>query len=90
MQQPENMQAIVSSVNENMDGILDRLQEQCPFLTNADILFIGFLYAGFTPKTVCLLFNMKLPNLYARRLRLKKRIHESNAPERQRFIEKLS
>lgn len=85
----KNISAIKEAVNRYMDGCLDRLQVQCPALKEDDITFIGLIYAGFSPKAVCLFLDIKLKNFYTRRSRLAERIMLSGSPEAEDLVARL-
>ena len=83
------LQEIERSVNSRMDNILDRLRLQCPFLKDRDILFISMLYAGLSPKAICLLMEMRMKSFYSKRSRLEERIASSSAPDKALFLAKI-
>ena len=76
-------------VNTFLDNILVRVQEQIPELNRKDILFLTYLYAGFSPRAVCIFTDLKIKNFYNRRSRLKERILASTAPDREFFASKM-
>lgn len=82
---PQTLRLIEDAVNRYRDGIIDRLRTQLPQLKPADITFITLIYAGFSPRAVCLLAGLSLKNYYTKRSRLRDRIDASNAPDRYNF-----
>ena len=86
---PENLLKIENSVNECMDGIIDRLKVQCPKLKPQDITFITLVYAGFAPRAICIFTDIKLKYYYNKRSRLIERIGKSDAPDKEIFIAAL-
>lgn len=72
-----------------MDNILARLRTQVPGLTANDITFVTYLYAGFSPKAICIFCDIKIKNFYNRRSRLKEKILTSGASDRELFISKI-
>lgn len=76
-------------VNTYLDNILVRLKEQIPGLTRSDIIFLTYIYAGFSPRAVCIFTDIKIKNFYNRRSRLKERILASDAPDKQYFASKM-
>ncbi|MBD5256878.1 MAG: hypothetical protein HDS50_04495 [Bacteroides sp.] len=76
-------------VNTYNDNIITRIRTQIPKLSNKDIAFITYLYAGFSPKAICLFTDSKIKNFYNRRTRLRDRILESNAPDCEEFSSKM-
>lgn len=82
----EDLKALV---NLNMNGIIDCLMEEIPTLTESDIHFLVYLYAGFSPKAVCLMTDSKLKNFYNRRTRLREKILGGEAPHREWFATEM-
>lgn len=83
---PRNLKSIETTVNDCMDGIVLKLRTQCPFLKESDIVFLTLIFAGFSPRTICLLTEIKLKYFYNKRTRLNDRILNSNAPDKYLFI----
>lgn len=78
-----------SIVNRYMDNILVKIREQLPELNRKDLIFLTYHYAGFSPRAVCIFTDIKIKNYYNRRSRLKDRILESNAPDKEIFASKI-
>lgn len=76
-------------VNRYMDNILVKVREQLPELNRKDLIFLTYLYAGFSPRAVCIFTDIKIKNFYNRRSRLKERILESNASDKEFFVSKM-
>ncbi len=57
-------------VNTYLDGIVLKVREQIPSLSAGDIKFLTYLYAGFSPRAVCIFTDIKIKNFYNRRSRL--------------------
>jgi len=76
-------------VDRYLDNILSRLKVQMPELNRKDLVFITYLYAGFSPRAVCIFTDIKIKNFYNRRSRLKERILASEAPDREFFVSKM-
>ncbi|MBD5230254.1 MAG: hypothetical protein HDS69_09525 [Bacteroidales bacterium] len=76
-------------VNKYMDNILVKVREQLPELNRKDLTFLTYLYAGFSPRAVCIFTNIKIKNFYNRRSRLKERILETNAQDKEFFVSKM-
>lgn len=83
------LKELKTAVNANMDGILSRAAEQIPSLTESDLQFLTYLYAGFSPRAVCLMTDSKLKNFYNRRTRLKERILASGARDAAWFADEM-
>lgn len=89
LKNPDRLLEIKRCVNLYMNGILVDLENQCSFLKQDDISFIALLYAGFSPKTICLITGIKSKYFYNKRSRLIERIRKSNAENRELFISKI-
>ena len=76
-------------VNSYLDNILIRVKEQLPQLGRRDLTFLTYLYAGFSPRAICILTDIKIKNFYNRRSRLRERILSSDAPDKDFFISKI-
>ena len=76
-------------VNYYLDNILSRVKEQLPDLNRKDRTFLTYLYAGFSPRAICIFTDIKIKNFYNRRSRLKNRILASDAPDREYFASKI-
>lgn len=76
-------------VNTFLDNILVKVKEQLPGLSRNDLTFLTYLYAGFSPRAVCIFTDIKIKNFYNRRSRLKERILASDAPDREFFVSKM-
>lgn len=88
---PRKLRQIEASVDECMDSIVSRLREQCgDILKEDDILFITLIYAGFSPRAVCMFTGIKLKTFYTKRTRLVARISASEATDRNDFLHRLN
>ena len=84
---PQGVAETVRAVDTHMGGIVSRLMEQCPFLKENDINFLGLIYAGFSVRAVCMFTGMEYQHFYVKKSRLMKRIQNSDAPDRELFVE---
>lgn len=89
MRSPEHVAKLAALVNKYKDNILERLQEQIPTLTQSDMNFVTYIYAGFSPRAICIFCDIKIKNFYNRRSRLKEKIASSGAKDTATFIEKM-
>ena len=76
-------------VNTFLDNILVKVKRQLPELNRKDLIFLTYLYAGFSPRAVCIFTDIKIKNFYNRRSRLKERILASDAQDREYFVSKM-
>lgn len=87
---PESQNAIEESINDCYNNLMVRLREECKFLSERDIRFVMYNFAGLSPKAICLFENIKLKNFYMRRSRIAKRISESGAKDSDEFVIMMS
>lgn len=85
----KNIAELENIVNSYLDNILLRVKDQLPDLNRKDLTFLTYLYAGFSPRAICIFTDIKIKNFYNRRSRLKDRILASDAPDREYFASKI-
>lgn len=85
----EDISELENYVNEARQGILRRLRQQMPELPEDDIRLICFIYAGLSYKTIRLLTDESMSNLYSRKSRLLRLIEASDTPDKNEFVEQL-
>lgn len=83
------LKEIENTVNTYRNNILIRLREQVPSLSDTDLMTVTYLYAGFSPKAVCIFTDSKIKTFYNRRLRLREKIAASGAPDSDEFLSRL-
>ena len=81
---------IEAAVDDRFDGIIGLLKNQCPHLSEKDISMATLIIAGFTGKAISYLMGIKTGNYYVSKRRLIDRIAASDAPDKERFITKLT
>lgn len=89
LRDPKSITELENIVNKFLDNILVKIQEQLPGLSRKDLIFLTYLYAGFSPRAVCIFTDIKIKNYYQRRSRLKERILASDAPDKDFFVSKM-
>lgn len=90
LRRPELVREIAGSVDRGMDSVLTRITQQCPFISSADLDMIALFLAGFSPRAVAFVLDIKPWTVYKRRSRLIERISSSEAPDRDDFVHRLS
>lgn len=85
----KSIRELENNVNRFLDDILVKVKEQLPELNRNDLIFLTYLYAGFSPRAVCIFTDIKIKNFYNRRSRLKERILASDAPDKEFFVSKM-
>ena len=86
IKQDDSMMKLQNIVNECRDNIIDKLETQLPKLKENDLKFITLILAGFSPRSICLLTDIKIGNYYNKWTRLKARISDSDAPDKELFL----
>lgn len=89
LRDPKSVAELEDIVNTFLDNILKRIREQIPGLTQKDLIFLTYLYAGFSLRAVCIFTDIKIKNFYNRRSRLKDRILASDAKDKEYFVAKM-
>ena len=85
----KSVEALEEIVNEYLDDTLIRIRTQIPDLTMNDLKFLTYIYAGFSPRAVCIFMDIKPKTFYNRRTMLKERILASDAPDKEYFVSKM-
>lgn len=86
LKSPQQLVELENTLNTYCDGIISRITEQIPQLTQVERTLLIYLYSGLSARTICILMNIQLKNFYMRRLRLKNKIQSSDAPSRDWFV----
>ena len=89
LKSPKSLAELENIVNTYLNDILLRIRQQIPSLSHTDIVFLTYLYAGFSPRAVCIFCDIKIKNFYNRRSRLRARILESGAPDAEIFASRM-
>ena len=74
-------------VNENMNNIVDRLQQQFPTINTNELNLFLYLCAQFSPRVIALFMTDKLENIYNKKSRLKRKIQNSDAQDKADFLQ---
>lgn len=86
----KSLEKLEGIVNEYLDDTIARVRQQIPELTMSDLKFLTYIYAGFSPRAVCVFMDIKMKTFYNRRNLLKERILNSNAPDKEYFVSLMS
>lgn len=86
MSSPEQLVKIEAGLNKISDNIISKLRTQVPTLTETDISFLTYFYAGFDYRSICLFMNITAGNFYNRRTRTKAKIENSDATDKETFL----
>lgn len=87
--EPSGVHRIAEALDSHFDNIITHLTEQIPDLSEKDLAFLIFSYAGFSPRAICLFNGYTLKYYYKKRTVMKERLLVSGAPDAQIFVEFL-
>lgn len=82
----EQIAHICNSINDSFDGILDKLKQEAYWLRESDIVFMAFLFAGFSPRAISVFLDIKPNTVYTKKNRIKERIIKENLPNTELFM----
>ena len=80
---------IEKSINRHMNGIMDKIRTQCPWLKEDETILIELIIAGFNTKAICLIMKIKLNSFYSKRRRIIEKIVSSNISDRNIILSKI-
>lgn len=86
----ETFQNLESVVNSMADDIMVKIRIDFPKLTERDYRILCCFYAGFSASEVALFTGEDINNVYRIKSRLKKRITESDSPNKIIFLDKIN
>lgn len=84
-----NLAIIENCVNKYMNGIIESLREECPFLSATDIKYLTLVFAGFSADAISMFLGITRPNVYMRKSRLKAKIKKSDYAKKALVLERL-
>ena len=83
---PAVLADVVDMADLYSDRAVTRLREQFPDWTARNYDFAALVIAGFTPQEICVMLGMSLNSVYSLKSKLKRRIAESNAVDRELLL----
>ena len=83
---PAVLADVVDMADLYSDRAVTRLREQFPDWTVRNYDFAALVIAGFTPQEICVMLGMSLNSVYSLKSKLKRRIAESNAVDRELLL----
>lgn len=83
---PESINDIHKIVNECKDNILMRIKDEIPELKSPELDLLALICVGLSPRTICLVLDIKQSNYYNRKMRLKNKIASSDAPVKDQVL----
>jgi len=76
-----------AAIDEHMNGIMKRLREEIPSLSEEEVRMASYFFAGFNANMISLLLDYpSIPAVYARKSRLRKKIEMSDAKDKRLFL----
>ncbi len=82
-----NLRQIIDRYNNHL---ITRLHNCFPTLKSDDLVFMTYIFAGFSPRSVCLFTNTPYKYYYTRTTRLRQYFSLSQHPDGDTFIEELT
>lgn len=86
----KNIKEIETAVDRYLDGIMTKLREECSFLKEEDFIYLSLVFAGLSPRAVCMFTGIKYKLYYLKKSRFRKRISDSDAPHKGIFLDHLA
>ena len=83
---PAVLADVVGMADLYSDRAVTRLREQLPGWTARNYDFAALVIAGFSPQEICVMLGMSLNGVYTLKSKLKRRIAESGAADRERLL----
>lgn len=83
---PAMLADVVDMADLYSDRAVTRLREQFPGWTRRNYDFAALVIAGFSPQEICVMLGMSLNGVYSLKSKLKRRIAESTAADRDRLL----
>lgn len=83
---PAVLADVVDMADLYSDRAVTRLREQFPDWTVRNYDFAALVIAGFSPQEICVMLGMSLNGVYTLKSKLKRRIAESEAADRDRLL----
>lgn len=83
---PAMLADVVDMADLYSDRAVMRLREQFPGWTARNYDFAALVIAGFSPQEICVMLGMSLNGVYSLKSKLKRRIAESTAADRDRLL----
>ncbi|MCI7140538.1 hypothetical protein [Alistipes sp.] len=84
---PAMLADVVDMADLYSDRAVTRLREQFPGWTARNYDFAALVIAGFSPQEICVMLGMSLNGVYTLKSKLKRRIADSEAEDRDRLLE---
>ncbi|WP_273372951.1 tetratricopeptide repeat protein [Alistipes megaguti] len=83
---PAMLADVVDMADLYSDRAVTRLRQEFPGWTERNYDFAALVIAGFTPQEICVMLDMSLNGVYTLKSKLKRRITDSSATDRDRLL----
>lgn len=84
------LESIVNYVDSTHSSVIGNLSQQVPSIKLLDLQLIALRIAGFSVQSICVLLDISSSNYYTRWHRLRERVTESSAADKELFFKYLS
>ena len=85
-----NQKSLESMLDDNLDGIMIKIREALPDVTEKDFRFISFLILGFDTKTIARMMDYNVNTVYTKRYNIKEKIARLDDENKTLFSELIS
>ena len=85
-----NQKSLESMLDDNLDGIMIKIREALPDVTEKDFRFISFLILGFDTKTIARMMDYNVNTVYTKRYIIKEKISRLDGENKTLFLEFIS
>ncbi len=85
----ERFPELESIVNRCRGGIVEKLRAQVPSIDESEVSFLTLFFANLSVEVIAVLRDMTINGVYSKRRRLRMKILESDAPDKELFISAL-
>lgn len=86
----KSIQQLEDIVNQYKDNVMQIIRSEMQTFSDMDLRLLCFLYAGFSAKAISVFTNDSIGNIYMRKSRLKTKISQSNAKDKELLLHHLS
>ena len=84
---PKKIKELEAVINDNFNNIIHRLRNQIPIVTDTEVRLFLYLSSRFSSRAIALFMGEKIENIYNKKSRLKKKIMNSEAVDKEEFLD---
>lgn len=89
LKDPAQIRRLEEILNRYCNNIVERVNRQLPDISEKERTLLIYLYSGLSARAICILTDIQIKNFYMRRQRLKAKILNSSAPDKDEFADKM-